>query len=151
VPTVSKVRSRLQQAKRRPSHFAEPLTLHAVGARCSGPSLTSSAPAQVSPGYHQLLQQMDRGGAALRGHRTTNSEVSLAKHLFCRFGLPHIIVFDNGTNFASKHVANFCSKYKITHWFSTPTTHKATTRPRSEITHSSIAFARVQARQMANG
>ena len=49
---------------------------------------------------------------------TTNSEILLTKHCLS-LGLPHTIVSDNGTNFTSKHVANFCSKYRITHRFST--------------------------------
>jgi len=31
----------------------------------------------------------------------------------------HTIISDNKTNFASRHVTSFCSKYKITHRFST--------------------------------
>jgi len=38
----------------------------------------------------------------------------------CRFGLPHTIISDNGTYFASKQVASFYLKYKITYWFSIP-------------------------------
>ena len=38
----------------------------------------------------------------------------------CRFGLPHTIISDNETNFVSKQVTSFCSKYKITYRFSTP-------------------------------
>jgi len=33
---------------------------------------------------------------------------------------PHTIISDNKMNFASKQVASFCAKYKITHWFSSP-------------------------------
>ena len=73
------------------------------------------------------------------------------QNIVCRFGLPPTIISDNGTNFASKHVANFCFKCKITHRFSTPATHKATARPRSTIAQSSIACARVWARRRANG
>ena len=42
------------------------------------------------------------------------------QNIVCRFRLPHTIISDNGTNFASKQVANSFSKYKITHQFSTP-------------------------------
>jgi len=44
----------------------------------------------------------------------------LWQNISCRFRLPHTIISDNGTNFASKQVASFCSKYKITHQFSSP-------------------------------
>ena len=43
----------------------------------------------------------------------------LWQNIVCHFGLPNIIS-DNGTNFANKQVASFCSKYKITHLFYTP-------------------------------
>jgi len=36
------------------------------------------------------------------------------------FGLSHAIISDNGTNFVSRQVTSFCSKYKITHRFCTP-------------------------------
>ena len=36
------------------------------------------------------------------------------------FRAPPTIIFDNGMNFASKQVASFCAKYKITHRYSTP-------------------------------
>ena len=41
-------------------------------------------------------------------------------HLLHRFSLSHTILFDNITNFASRVVAVFCAKYKITHQFSMP-------------------------------
>ena len=44
----------------------------------------------------------------------------LWQNIVCHFGLPPTIISDNGTNFPSKQVANFCSKYKITHRVSTP-------------------------------
>jgi len=44
----------------------------------------------------------------------------LWQNIVCRFGLPHTIISDNGTNFASKQVASFYDKYKITHRFSSP-------------------------------
>ena len=44
----------------------------------------------------------------------------LRQNVVRRFRLPHTIISDNGTNFASKQVANFCSKYKIVTRFSTP-------------------------------
>jgi len=44
----------------------------------------------------------------------------LWQNIVCRFRLPRTVLPDNGTNFASKNGANFCSKYKITHRFSTP-------------------------------
>jgi len=34
------------------------------------------------------------------------------RNIVCRFRLPHTIISDNGTNFASKQVASFCDKYK---------------------------------------
>ena len=33
---------------------------------------------------------------------------------------PHTIISDNGTNFASKQVVSFCTKYNIAHRFSSP-------------------------------
>ena len=43
----------------------------------------------------------------------------LWQNIVCRFGFPYTIISDNGTNFASKQVDNFCSKYKIAYRFST--------------------------------
>jgi len=43
----------------------------------------------------------------------------MAKHSMS-FRAPPTIIFDNGTNFASKQVVSFCAKYKITHRYSTP-------------------------------
>ena len=42
----------------------------------------------------------------------------LWQNIVCRFGLSRTIVSDHGTNFASKHIATFCAKYKIAHLFS---------------------------------
>ena len=74
----------------------------------------------------------------------------LWQNIVCCFGLPHTVISDNGTNFASRQVASFCSKYKITHRFSTPTIHKAMTRPRSATTLSLTACARVLIKRKAS-
>jgi len=37
----------------------------------------------------------------------------------CRFGLSYAIISNNGTNFTSRQVTSFCSKYKITDRFFT--------------------------------
>jgi len=37
------------------------------------------------------------------------------QNIICRFEIPHTIISDNGTNFASKQVASFCTKYNIAH------------------------------------
>jgi len=42
----------------------------------------------------------------------------LWQNVVCRFGLPHTIISDRGTNFAIREVATFCAKYKITYQFS---------------------------------
>jgi len=44
----------------------------------------------------------------------------LWQNIVCRFGIPHTIISDNGTNFASKQVASFCAKYNIAHRFFSP-------------------------------
>ena len=44
----------------------------------------------------------------------------LCVHIITRFGIPHTIISDNGTNFTSHEVADFYAKYKIKHHFSTP-------------------------------
>jgi len=49
-----------------------------------------------------------------RRNRVANYQIPLAN------GLSHTIISDNGTNFVSRQVASFCSKYKITHSFFTP-------------------------------
>ena len=41
-------------------------------------------------------------------------------HIITRFGIPHTIISDNGTNFTSHEVRDFYAKYKIKHHFSTP-------------------------------
>ena len=41
-------------------------------------------------------------------------------HIVTRFSIPHTIISDNGTNFTSHEVTNFCDKYKIKYRFSTP-------------------------------
>jgi len=40
------------------------------------------------------------------------------KNIVCRFIIPHTIISDNGTTFASKQVASFCAKYNIAYRFS---------------------------------
>jgi len=62
---------------------------------------------------------MGRDSAALRSHQVTNCQVPLATYSVS-LQAPHTIISDNRTNFASKQVASFCAKYKITHRFSTP-------------------------------
>jgi len=42
----------------------------------------------------------------------------LGQNIVYRFEISHTIIFDNGTNFASKKVASFYTKYNITHQFS---------------------------------
>ena len=32
------------------------------------------------------------------------------KNIICRFGLPHALITDNGTQFASSRVVNFCAR-----------------------------------------
>lgn len=39
------------------------------------------------------------------------------RNLVCRFGIPHIIVTDNGTQFASQKVKDFCQSLKIMQLF----------------------------------
>ena len=75
----------------------------------------------------------------------------LWQNIVCHVVLPHAIISDNGSNFTSKHVANFCTKYKIIHRFSTTITHEATAMPRSATIQSSTACARVWAKQKASG
>jgi hypothetical protein len=41
-------------------------------------------------------------------------------NIVTRFGIPHTLISDNGTNFTSQEVATFCQKYRIKHRFSTP-------------------------------
>ena len=42
------------------------------------------------------------------------------KNIITRFGIPRAIVADNGTQFDSKLIKNFCAKFKIKNYFSTP-------------------------------
>jgi len=42
------------------------------------------------------------------------------QNLVYHISLPHTIISDNRMNFASREVAVFCAKYKITCQFSTP-------------------------------
>ncbi|KAF5954548.1 hypothetical protein HYC85_007404 [Camellia sinensis] len=42
------------------------------------------------------------------------------KNIITRFGIPRAIVTDNGTQFDNKLIKNFCAKFKIKNYFSTP-------------------------------
>ncbi|XP_038678394.1 uncharacterized protein LOC119979838, partial [Tripterygium wilfordii] len=44
----------------------------------------------------------------------------LRKEIVCRYGVPERIITDNGTNFNSKMVKDFCDQFKIYHHNSTP-------------------------------
>ena len=60
---------------------------------------------------------MGRSGATLQSHGSTDCQVSLVTSYVASDS--HTIFSDNERNFASKQIANFCSKYKIAHRFST--------------------------------
>ena len=42
------------------------------------------------------------------------------RNIITRFGIPRAIIADNGTQFDSKLIKNFCAKFKIKNYFSTP-------------------------------
>ena len=42
------------------------------------------------------------------------------KNIITRFGIPREIIADNRTQFDSKLIKNFCAKYKIKNYYSTP-------------------------------
>ena len=47
------------------------------------------------------------------------------RNTITRFGILRAIVADNGTQFDSKLIKNFCAKFKIKNYFSTPSFSKA--------------------------
>ena len=42
------------------------------------------------------------------------------RNIITRFGIPHVLVSDNGTQFDSKPFKAFCEQYGIRNYFSTP-------------------------------
>ena len=42
------------------------------------------------------------------------------RNIVCRFGVPHPIISDNGSQFISKPFQQFCTKYGIKNVYSTP-------------------------------
>ena len=42
----------------------------------------------------------------------------VTKNIICRYGVPYIIITDNGMQFESAHFQNFCNQYGITKSFS---------------------------------
>ena len=90
------------------------LTLHAMGTGYSGPTSLSTCSVLIPAGCNLLLTSW------IEVVPLSNVVKFLLQNLVCHFCLPHIIISDDWINFASKEVAIFCSKYKVTHQFSTP-------------------------------
>lgn len=55
---------------------------------------------------------------------TTNSEktIEVLRNIFCRYGLPHCVVSDNGPQFASTEFQTFIKSNGIMHKLSAPAT-----------------------------
>eukprot|EP00731_Ephydatia_muelleri_P010462 Em0005g1048a len=51
---------------------------------------------------------------------TTSGTVKALREIFCRFGLPRVIVSDNGPQFSSQEFKQFCDSNNIVHIRSTP-------------------------------
>jgi hypothetical protein len=51
--------------------------------------------------------------AALVTTQDSTTAINLIKSIIFHFGLPHIIITDNGTNFTSKEFKNYCESMEI--------------------------------------
>ena len=71
-----------------------------------------------SPGRHtHLLVAVDKFTKWIKAVPVTNQGATAAVNFFtmitCRFGIPHSIITDNGSNFTSKEFKSFCSERGI--------------------------------------
>ena len=51
---------------------------------------------------------------------SSQTVVGILKSVFARFGIPEILVTDNGPQYASKHIAKFAKSYGYQHTTSSP-------------------------------
>jgi transposase InsO family protein len=65
----------------------------------------------LSIGRHRQVHQVDRGYTSHQSNART--AIKFFDGITCRFGVPHSIITDNGTNFASKEFHEFFEKLGI--------------------------------------
>ena len=116
---VLEIHPSIKQTKFQPPYFAKSLALHAMGLGrgwSNPPSAASVAVLLVAIDYFTKWVK------AVPLYEVTSQQISkfLWQNTVCHFRLSQTIISDNGTNIASKQVANFYSKYKIAHLLSTP-------------------------------
>jgi hypothetical protein len=62
-------------------------------------------------GGSQQVHQVGRGSPVTTQDSTT--AINFIKSIVFRFGVPHSIITDNGTNFTSKEFKNYCESLRI--------------------------------------
>jgi hypothetical protein len=67
--------------------------------------------------------------AALVTTQDSTTEINFIKSIVFRFGVPHSIIIDNGTNFTSKEFKNYCENMGIKLKFAS-VAHPKTNGPR---------------------
>jgi hypothetical protein len=95
------------------------LAIRAMGIRHHGPISNWKTPAQIFGGCNRLLYQM--GGSRTTATITEKSIQSFVwKAVICRFGIPRVLVSDNGKQFDNPRFRQFSQELGIHNHYSSP-------------------------------
>ena len=89
-----------------------------MGIRYSGTFPQSPGKPPMAYCDHGLFHQMDRAGT-IGTHHDAHSKKFVWKNIITRFGIPRVLMSDNGSQFISGPFREFCEQYGIKNHFST--------------------------------
>ena len=90
-----------------------------MGVRHHGPFPNSLKTAKVSGSRYRLLHQMGGSRTPCHYHREKHPYLRV-KNIICRYGIPRVLVSDNGKQFDNRAFRNFCSELGIQNHYSLP-------------------------------
>ena len=93
------------------------MAFYSMGLRHCWTISQSSGKHEVSPSRHRLFYEVE----PLANIRDVDAKRFIWKNIVTRFGVPHVLVSDNGLQFDSKMFRNYCGELGITNRYSTPT------------------------------
>ena len=90
-----------------------------MGLRHCGTISQSSGKQEISPGRHRLFYEVGWRGT-LANIRDVDVKRFVWKKIVTRFGVPHVLISDNGLQFDIKMFRRYCGELGITNRYSTP-------------------------------